>query len=102
MIGALGILEMQAGPRCRRVLTGLERVGAPDDAMPFYAEHATADPRHGKEWLDSAIAPLATEHPEWRAGIVRGARWRCAVNDGLFAELFERLVGTTADRLVAV
>lgn len=84
MVGALGFIELQAGPRSREVAKGLRRVGAPDDALPFYDEHATADPRHGKAWLDEVVAPLCAEQPEWSARIVRGARWRAAVNGAFF------------------
>ncbi|MBV8221432.1 MAG: iron-containing redox enzyme family protein [Solirubrobacterales bacterium] len=91
MIGALGLLELQAGPRCRRVVQALDRLGAPADAFPFYEEHARADPRHGKAWLDDAVQPLVQEHPEWGPRIVRGARWRAEVNDQFFAELHAAL-----------
>ena len=87
MIGALGLLELQAGPRCRAVVRALTRLRAPADAFPFYEEHATTDPRHGKEWLDGAVTPLVEQHPEWAAGIVRGAQWRAAVNRRLFDQL---------------
>src|SRR4051794_36743254 len=53
MVGALGLIELQAGPRCRKVVRGLERVGCGWDALDFYAEHAEADPRHGKDWVDN-------------------------------------------------
>ena len=48
MLGALGLLELQAGPRCRLVLQGFDRLGAPAAAYPFYVEHAEVDPVHGK------------------------------------------------------
>jgi hypothetical protein len=85
MVGALGFIELQAGPRSREVAKGLRRVGAPASALPFYDEHATADPRHGKAWLDEVVGPLTHEHPEWGPRIVRGARWRAAVNGRFFA-----------------
>ena len=84
LLGALGLLEMQAGPRCRAVITALRRVGAPEGALPFYEEHAVADPRHGKEWLDHVVAPLADQHPEWGARMVNGARWRHQANHRFF------------------
>jgi hypothetical protein len=93
MIGALGLLELQAGPRCRRVVQALRRLGAPAGAFPFYEEHASADPLHGKAWLDGAVRPLAEEQPDWGPRIVRGARWRAEVNRRLFDELFGLLVG---------
>jgi hypothetical protein len=86
MLGALGLLELQAGPRCRKVVAALERLGAGEDALDFYQEHATVDPRHGKDWLDNAIVPLEDD-PRWAAGIVRGARWRSIVNAGFFAAM---------------
>ncbi|MCU0312391.1 MAG: iron-containing redox enzyme family protein [Acidimicrobiales bacterium] len=92
LIGALGLTEMQAGPRCRAVVRALDRLDAPPAARAFYEEHATADPRHGKEWLDGVIRPLAAR-PGWAQGIVRGVRWRAEVNRRLFAELHRRLVG---------
>jgi len=87
LVGALGLLELQAGPRCRRVVTALQRIGAPADALPFYEEHAVADPRHGKDWLTRVVGPLAVEIPSWGPRMVRGARWRSAINTRLFAHL---------------
>lgn len=86
MLGALGLLEMQAGPRCRAVVQALTRLDAPAGAFPFYREHATADPRHGKEWLDEVVAPLAEQHPEWGPRMLKGARWRGEVNARFFAD----------------
>jgi hypothetical protein len=85
MIGALGLLELQAGPRCRAVVAALGRLGAPGDAFPFYEEHAHADPRHGKEWLEEVVAPLAETDPAWGPRMVRGALWRDSVNSRFFA-----------------
>jgi hypothetical protein len=90
MIGALGLLELQAGPRCRRVVAALHRLDAPGDAFPFYEEHASADPRHGKDWLDRGVSSLVQTLPEWGPRIVRGARWRSAVNCRLFTALYAR------------
>ena len=76
MIGSLGMIECQAGPRCRRVVAAMRRLGVPDAALPFYAEHAAADPHHGKDWLDAAVTPLVAEHPDWGPRILTGAWWR--------------------------
>jgi hypothetical protein len=100
MVGALGLIELQAGPRCRKVVRGMERLGASDDALAFYAEHQQADPRHGKDWLDHVITPLS-EDPEWAARIVRGARWRSAVNAAFFAEMGRRFADNPDPGLAA-
>jgi hypothetical protein len=87
MIGALGLTELQAGPRCRLVLSAFERLGVPAQAHTFYRVHADVDPRHGKDWLDQSVAPLAVEHPEWARRMVRGAVWRWLINAELFNSL---------------
>jgi hypothetical protein len=96
LVGALGILELQAGPRCRKVVQALTRLKAPNDAFPFYEEHAVTDPRHGKEWLDGVVTPLIDRHPSWGPRIVRGAQWRVAVNRRLFRDAVRLLDGERA------
>jgi len=95
MVGALGLIELQAGPRCRRVVQGLRRLGAGPDALAFYVEHADADPRHGKAWLDHVIAPLA-DRPGWGPGMVRGAQWRSAANGAFLDDVTAELVAERA------
>jgi hypothetical protein len=92
MLGALGLIELQAGPRCRLVLQAFDRCGAPAAAYPFYEVHAEVDPRHGKDWLDKAIAPTVDAHPEWGERIVRGALWRSAVNAAFLDDVTTQLV----------
>ncbi len=96
MIGALGLLELQAGPRCRLVLQGFDRLGAPEDAYPFYVEHAEVDPIHGRDWMDKAIEPLAGERPEWGPRMVKGAWWRATLNLQFFSAAMAVLVDDAA------
>ncbi|HUR23695.1 MAG TPA: iron-containing redox enzyme family protein [Acidimicrobiales bacterium] len=91
MLGALGLLELQAGPRCRKVVTALQRIGAGEDALDFYVEHANVDPRHGKDWVDKAVVPF-DDDPRWAPGIIRGARWRSIVNAGFFGAMADSFV----------
>ncbi|MCW2623024.1 MAG: hypothetical protein JWL64_2626 [Frankiales bacterium] len=87
LLGALGLLELQAGPRCRLVLQALDRLGAPAAAYPFYVEHAEVDPVHGRDWVEQAIAPTVADHPEWGPRIIKGAWWRSAINLRFFEAL---------------
>jgi hypothetical protein len=96
MLGALGLLELQAGPRCRLVLQALDRLDAPADAYPFYVEHAEVDPVHGKDWLEKAVMPTVDEHPAWGPRIVKGAWWRATVNLTFFEAVRRELVGEQA------
>jgi hypothetical protein len=84
MIGALGLIELEAGPHCRYVDRGLERLGASDDARAFYRMHAVVDPIHGQGWLDHAVQPLVADEPSWGPRILRGARWKSVVNNRFF------------------
>lgn len=99
MVGALGLLELQAGPRCRQVVKAFERLDAPAGAFPFYVEHRDVDPHHGKAWLDNAIAPLAHD-PRWAAGMVRGARWRAAANAVFFIDMADRFADASSSEPV--
>jgi Iron-containing redox enzyme len=90
MIGALGLLELQAGPRCRQVVRALRRLSGPRAALHFYEVHEHIDPHHGKVWVDKAIGNLVAQHPAWGPRIVRGAQWRAAVNGALFEELMHK------------
>ena len=99
MLGALGLLELQAGPRCRLVLQAFDRLGAPSAAYPFYVEHAEVDPRHGKDWVEKAVAPLVAAQPAWGPRIVKGAWWRSTVNLAFFEAVrvqLDRQVHTAA------
>lgn len=91
LLGALGLIELQAGPRCRRVVTALRRLGAPAGALAFYQVHATVDPRHGLRWLEEVVAPLAAADGRFGARMVTGARWRSTANAAFFAAAGERV-----------
>jgi heme oxygenase-like protein len=91
MLGALGLIELQAGPRCRLVLDAFDRCAAPSAAYPFYEVHAEVDPRHGKDWLEKAIVPTVTDHPDWAPRVLRGAGWRSAVNAAFLDDVTETL-----------
>jgi hypothetical protein len=73
------------------VVRALRRLGAGDDALAFYVEHAEADPRHGRDWVDNVVTPLDAE-PGWGERIIRGARWRSLVNARFFDALSARFL----------
>ena len=99
LVGALGMTELQAGPRCRMVLQGLERLEAPTGALPFYSEHAEVDPRHGNDWVTKAVMPLVADHPSWGPRILRGAACRAVTNLRLFGVAHDLARGTYSERL---
>ena len=96
MIGALGLTELQAGPRCRMVLKAFDRLGVSAAAYPFYEVHADVDPVHGKDWVEKVVMPTVAQWPEWGERILRGAVWRARVNLAFFAAAHERLACTAS------
>lgn len=94
MLGALGLIELQAGPRCRLVLQAFDRLGVPRAAYPFYEVHAEVDPRHGKDWLEKAVGPTSEQLPDWSPRMVRGAWWRSLVNAAFFDAASTSVRGT--------
>jgi hypothetical protein len=87
LLGALGLIELQAGPRCRCVVRAMERLGAPAGALPFYLEHAETDPHHGKDWADRVVEPLSAKDATSAQRIVDGALWRHHANARFFDEV---------------
>jgi hypothetical protein len=100
MLGALGLIELQAGPRCRLVLNAFDRCDAPAAAYPFYDVHADVDPRHGKDWLEKALVPTVADQPHWGPRILRGAGWRSAVN-ATFLDDVADMLGVPGDDTAA-
>jgi hypothetical protein len=96
MLGALGLTELQAGPRCRLVLKAFDRLGVPREAYPFYEVHADVDPVHGKDWVEKVIVPTVAQWPSWGPRILRGAVWRARLNLAFFAAAHDRLARTAS------
>jgi hypothetical protein len=96
MIGALGLTELQAGPRCRMVLKAFDRLGISREAYPFYEVHADVDPVHGKDWVEKVVVPTVAQWPEWGERILRGAVWRARINLAFFAAAHTHLADATS------
>jgi len=79
-LGALGLIELRAGARARRVVTALRRTGAPPAALDFHAARARTGRQRARGWMDQVVCPLVDERPELGWRIVRGARWQWAVD----------------------
>ena len=67
----------------RRIREGRIQTVYGEFQLTAYREHAETDPRHGKDWLDRVVEPLATD-PSWARRMADGALWRHAVNDRFF------------------
>ncbi len=85
-IGALGVIELTAPARAKKVYEGLKRLGVSTDGQTYYLLHSALDIKHSEEWNKEVLAPLVDENPDCARAIAEGALMR--LNAG--ARCFER------------
>jgi|HubBroStandDraft_2_1064218.scaffolds.fasta_scaffold116611_2 hypothetical protein len=91
-IGALGVIELTAPGRARKVNEGLKRVGLGGEARRYYALHSTLDLKHSEAWNREILRPLVAADRRIARPIAEGAlarlsagarcfdRYRCTLN----------------------
>lgn len=85
-VGALGVVELTAPGRTRKVANGLKRLGLPKEASYYFALHATVDLAHSDAWVKNVLTPLVEEDASRAQWIAEGALMR--LNAG--ARCFDR------------
>jgi hypothetical protein len=80
-VGALGVIELTAPTRAKKVARGLERVGIDGKATHYFRLHATVDIGHSRDWNAEVLAPLVEGAPAVATCIAEGALMR--LNAGL-------------------
>ncbi|HET6161516.1 MAG TPA: iron-containing redox enzyme family protein [Dongiaceae bacterium] len=94
-LGCLGSGELMDASQYAKIVKGCERVGFTDRAgLSYYIDHAEADVRHGNEWLDKVLVPLAGKHDGARRDILTGASLRLNATADYYDFLLEELSGT--------
>ena len=72
-IGALGVIELTAPARAKRVADGLRRLGVSGKHRHYFDLHAVLDVKHSEAWNREVIAPLVAEDPSRARFIAEGA-----------------------------
>ena len=72
-VGALGVIELTAPARAKRVNEGLRRLGLQGDTRRYYALHATLDVKHSASWNREILHPLVASDPSLARPIAEGA-----------------------------
>jgi hypothetical protein len=75
-VGALGVIELTAPTRAKRVARGLERVGIDGKATHYFRLHATVDIGHSREWNAEILSSLVEQDPSVATHIAEGALMR--------------------------
>jgi hypothetical protein len=83
LIGQFAAVELTSSPGSARLVRGMRRLGLPEEAVEFYAEHVEADAVHEQLVRRQVIAPVVAAEPALAADLVFGIR-----ASGLLADRF--------------
>jgi heme oxygenase-like protein len=87
LVGQFATVELTSSPGSDRLVRAMRRLGLPDAAVEFYAEHVEADAVHEQLVRRGVIAPLLAAEPALAADVVFGIR-----ASGLLADRFSERV----------
>ncbi|MDT7651656.1 MAG: hypothetical protein QOI36_3062 [Pseudonocardiales bacterium] len=87
LIGQFAMVEVTSSPGSDRLVRAMRRLGLPDAAVEFYAEHIEADAVHEQLVRRGVVAPLLAAEPVLAGDIVFGIR-----ASGFLAERFGDLL----------
>ncbi len=82
-IGHFASTEITSSPGSRRLVDALERMGAPEPCVAFYAEHIVADAVHEQVVRADVVGDLVAREPHLEADVVFGIRARDLVEGHL-------------------
>ncbi len=85
-LGALGVIELTAPGRVKKVSSGMKRLGLDGRMRAYFDLHAALDVSHAKAWIREIIRPLVSADPSCGPFIAEGALMRLVCG----ARCFER------------
>jgi hypothetical protein len=83
-LGALGVIELTAPGRVKKVSTGMKRLGLDGRMRAYFDLHAALDVSHAKAWIREVIRPLVETDPACAAYIAEGALIRLMCGERCF------------------
>lgn len=75
-IGALGVIELTAPARVKKVSAGMRRLGLDGRMRAYFDLHAALDVSHARAWLREIIRPMVDAEPSCAPLIAEGALMR--------------------------
>ena len=88
-IGHFASTEITSSPGSRRLVDALERLGAPEPCVGFYAEHVEADAVHEQVVRTDVVGDLVAREPHLDQDVVFGIRAHALVEDRLADHMME-------------
>jgi len=92
-VGALGVVELTAPGRSKKVAQGLRRLGLSDRERRYFDLHAVLDVKHSEDWNREVLRPLVAEDPSRARWIAEGALMRLACGARCFDRYRRELWG---------
>ena len=83
-IGALGVIELTAPERVRKVSTGMQRLGLDRRTRAYFDLHSVLDVSHARAWIREIIRPLVDADPTCARFIGEGALMRLVCGERCF------------------
>ena len=83
-IGALGVIELTAPGRVKKVSIGMKRLGLDGRKRAYFDLHAALDVSHSAAWIREIIRPLVDADPACAAYIAEGALMRLVCGQRCF------------------
>ena len=88
-IGHFASTEITSSPGSRRLVEGLQRMGAPEPCIGFYREHVEADAVHEQVVRTDVVGDMVAREPHLERDVVFGIRARDLIEDRLATHLME-------------
>ena len=83
-IGALGVIELTAPGRVKKVSVGMKRLGLSGRMRAYFDLHAALDVSHSAAWIREIIRPLVEADPTCAPFIAEGALMRLVCGERCF------------------
>jgi hypothetical protein len=83
-IGALGVIELTAPQRARKISRGMRRLGLDEHIRAYFDLHAALDIPHARAWIQEVITPLVEANPDCALFIAEGALMRLVCGERCF------------------
>lgn len=88
-IGDFASTEITSSPGSRRIVEALQRLGAPQACVRFYAEHVEADAVHEQIVRTDVVGDMVATEPHLDRDVVFGIRAKDLVEERLAAHLMD-------------
>ncbi len=90
-IGALGVIELTAPSRVKKIAAGMRRLGLDARMRAYFDLHAALDVSHARAWMAEVISPLIEADMQCARWIAEGALMRLACGEQCFDRYAQEL-----------